>query len=72
MGKLLHIINESTEQTEGYNQRNDETYLEKAFKEGYECGYKKAMKETEGFDERRPNHKETFEDRIERLRNKYK
>lgn len=68
----MHII-EDNEPVEGFNQRgSEETFLEKAFKEGYECGYKKAMRETEGYSERKADYKESFEDRMTRLRNKYR
>lgn len=49
--------------------------LEKAFKEGCEHGYKKAMREA-GFDERgrgmRGSYREGFEEKIEKLKEKYK
>ena len=49
--------------------------LEKAFKEGCEHGYRKAMKEI-GFDERgrgmMGSYREGFEEKIEKLKEKYK
>lgn len=51
--------------------------LEKAFKEGCEHGYKKAMREA-GFDERgmrgnyRGSYREGFEEKIEKLKEKYR
>ena len=64
------------------SRREDEDYiLEKAFKEGCEHGYKKAMREV-GFDERgsygsqkgsyRGSYREGFEEKIERLKERYK
>nr|DAN95532.1 MAG TPA: hypothetical protein [Crassvirales sp.] len=56
-------------------RREDEDYmLEKAFKEGCEHGYRKAMREA-GFDERggyRKNYREGFEEKIEKLKEKYR
>ena len=55
----------------------DEDYmLEKAFKEGCEHGYKKAMREA-GFDERsgsgsRGSYREGFEEKIEKLKRMYR
>ena len=66
----------------GYGQRgyeqDEEHLLEKAFKEGCEHGYKKAMREMESYNERgsrmggRVNYKEGFEEKIEKLKEKYK
>lgn len=59
----------------GYGQREDEDHmLEKAFKEGCEHGYKKAMREVEGFNERggRTSYREGFEEKIEMLKRKFK
>lgn len=79
MGKIFHIIDGHDESHERYNQRDDADYmLEKAFKEGCEHGYKKAMREFESYDERgsrmggRVNHREGFEEKIEKLKEKYK
>lgn len=80
MAKIFHTIEDHEDRdydrNYGYNQRShDEDYmLEKAFKEGCEHGYKKAMKEMEGYNERggRVHFREDFEDKIERLREKYK
>lgn len=66
--RKLYCIDES----EGYNQREiDDTLLEKAFKEGCEHGYKKAMKELEGYNERRPHYSEGFEEKMSKLRKKF-
>ena len=59
-----------------YGMRDDiDHMLEKAFKEGCEHGYKKAMREA-GFEERgglyRGNYREGFEEKIEKLKEKYK
>lgn len=59
-----------------------EEMLEKAFKEGCSHGYKKAIRELEGYNERsgkfggiigyRTNYREAFEEKIEKLKEKYK
>lgn len=72
MGKIYQI----TEDYEERGRRGDVDYmLEKAFKEGCEHGYKKAMREA-GFDERsgysRGNYREGFEEKIEKLKERYK
>ena len=79
MAKIFHIGEE-----EGYDQRggyrmhyrghDEEQILEMAFKEGCEHGYYKAMKELEGYNERggRMHFKEGFEEKIKRLKEKYK
>lgn len=73
MGKIFHITEDYSERG-GYGQRGDhEEMLEKAFKEGCEHGYKKAMREVEHYHERgRINYKEGFEEKIEKLKLKYK
>ena len=49
MGRMFKIVDEAEEYQRGYNQReSDDRMLEKAFKEGCEHGYKKAMREIEG------------------------
>lgn len=72
MARIFHI----GDPEEGYNQRgyDGEQMLEKAFKEGCEHGYYKAMRECEGYNERkgRVHFKEGFEGIIERLKEKYK
>lgn len=75
MAKIFRIIGEE----EGYNERgyekshDEEKLLEKAFKEGCEHGYKKAMRELEGYNERggRINYREGFEEKIAKLKEKY-
>ena len=69
MKRVYHIVDEM----EGYNQRSsDDTMLEKAFKEGCEHGYKKAMREIEGYNERKTRtYSEGFEEKIEKLKKKY-
>lgn len=71
MSKIFRVIDE--EEGYMYNQRTpDEKMLEKAFKEGCEHGYKKAMREMGGYNERSHNsYNEGFEEKIERLRKKY-
>lgn len=68
MGRIYHI-------TEDYNERShdSEEMLEKAFKEGCEHGYRKAMRELEGYGERSSrSYKEGFEEKLEKLKEKYK
>lgn len=73
MGRIFHIIDEAEEYSRGYNQReSNDNLLEKAFKEGCEHGYKKAMKEIEGYNERKsPTYNEEFKDKMERFKKKY-
>lgn len=78
MAKIFQIADEFDER--GFE--GDDRMLEKAFKEGCEHGYKKAMRELEGFNERggrgggrasyRTSYKEGFEEKIEKLKEKYK
>lgn len=62
---------------EDYNERgsHDDHILERVFKEGCEHGYKKAMREMEGYEEKggrsRLHYKEGFEEKIEKLKKKY-
>lgn len=72
MGRMFKIIDE-IEEYKGYNQReSSDKMLEKAFKEGCEHGYKKAMREIEGFNERKSHtYSEGFEEKIEKLKRKY-
>ena len=81
MARIFHIGDDEGYDQRGYGRYNQRDYdeegdhmLEKAFKEGCEHGYKKAMKELEGYNERggRVHFKEDFEDKIERLKEKYK
>lgn len=80
MAKIFHTVGEPEERDYdrdyNYNQRgHDEDHmLEKAFKEGCEHGYKKAMRELEGYNERggRIHFRDGFEEKIERLKEKYK
>ena len=78
MAKIFHIMDEMDErgygQRGGYEHHEDDNLLEKAFKEGCEHGYKKAMRELEGFNERggRANYREGFEEKIEKLKEKYR
>lgn len=79
MAKILHVIDEMEEKRYGYNQRyeDEDKMLERAFKEGCEHGYKKAMRDLEEYNERggrmsyRTNYKEGFEEKIERLKRKF-
>lgn len=73
MGRMFHIVDEAESYQNGYNLReSDEKLLEKAFKEGCEHGYKKAMKEIEGYNEKKSHiFNEGFEEKIERLKKKY-
>lgn len=72
MGKIFRIIDDAEEYSR-YNQReSDDKMLERAFKEGCEHGYKKAMREMEGYNERKGHtYSEGFEEKIEKLKKKY-
>lgn len=80
MAKIFHTVGEPEERDYdrgyNYNQRghDEDRMLEKAFKEGCEHGYYKAMKELEGYNEKggRIHFRDDFEDKIERLKEKYK
>ncbi len=80
MSKIIHVTEdfEDRDIETGYDQRHHEDHiLEKAFKEGCEHGYNKAMRELEGFHERggrfrRGGFKEDFEKKIEKFKEKYK
>ncbi len=83
MAKIFHTVGEpedrSYDQRGGsydYNQRgyDEDRMLEMAFKKGCEHGYEKAMRELEGYNERggRIHFKEGFEEKIERLKERYK
>ena len=73
MGRIFHIVDEADEYQRGYNQREpDDKMLERAFKEGCEHGYKKAMREVEGYNERKTHsYNEGKKEKIERLKKKY-
>ncbi len=82
MAKIFEIMEEFEERGGRGSRREDEDYmLEKAFKEGCEHGYKKAMREA-GFDERggsrgqrgsyRGSYREGFEEKIEKLKERYR
>lgn len=64
MSRMYRIYDDS----ERYNERDSE--FERAFKEGYECGKKKAMREMESYNER-SKYDEGFEEKIEKLKRKY-
>lgn len=80
MAKIFHTVGEPEEraydQRGGYNQRGyeEDHMLEMAFKKGCEHGYEKAMKELEGYNERgdRIHFRDGFEEKIERLKERYK
>ncbi len=64
--RIFQIAGESDE-------RRDEDYMmEKAFKEGCEHGYKKAMKEMNYSERMKSDYREGFEEKIKRLKEKYK
>lgn len=82
MAKIFEIMEEFEERGGRGSRREDEDYmLEKAFKEGCEHGYRKAMREA-GFEERggsggqrgsyRESYREGFEEKIEKLKEKYR
>lgn len=52
----------------------EDKILEKAFKEGCEHGYRKAMREMGQYNERggRMDYREGFEEKLERLKEKYR
>lgn len=91
MAKIFHIMDEHDEKGYDYNERgygqrghnhyeDEDRMLEKAFEEGCEHGYKKAMRDLEAYEERkgrmgsglRTNYREGFEEKIEKLKEKYK
>lgn len=63
MSRMYHIL-------EDYNERTD-GLLEKAFKEGCEHGYRKAMRESNYNERGQLNYRESFEEKIEKLKHKY-
>lgn len=75
MAKIYQIMDEDERGGRGSRREDLDHMLEKAFKEGCEHGYKKAMKEV-GYDERGSlyggSYREGFEEKIEKLKEKYK
>ena len=75
MGKIFQITEDYEERGRGMRREDDDYMLEKAFKEGCEHGYRKAMREV-GFNERggssRGNYRDGFEEKIEKLKEKYR
>ena len=74
MGKIFQITEDYEERGRGIRREDEDYMLEKAFKEGCEHGYRKAMREA-GLDERggyRKNYREGFEEKIEKLKEKYR
>ena len=71
MGRIFRIVDEA--EGYSYNQRESEDkMLERAFKEGCDYGYRKAMRGAEGYNERKIHtYNEGFEEKIERLKKKY-
>ena len=74
MGRIYQIMDEDERGGRGSRREDEDYMLEKAFKEGCEHGYKKAMREA-GFDERRGglyrgSYREGFEEKIEKLKEK--
>lgn len=73
MAKIFRIVDEYDR---GYNERGShediDMLLEKAFKEGCEHGYAKALHSHEYNERGRVHYKEGFEEKIERLKEKYK
>ena len=70
MAKIFQIMDEIEERSD----KGMDHLLEKAFKEGCEHGYNKAMREIHS-DERvlyRGGYKEGFEEKIQKLKEKYK
>ena len=74
MAKIYQIMDEDERGGRRSRREDLDHLLEKAFKEGCEHGYKKAMKET-GYEERGlygGSYREGFEEKIEKLKEKYK
>lgn len=76
MTKIFELMDEFDERRGRGSRRDEEEYmLEKAFKEGCEHGYRKAMRESH-FDERghrgMGSYREGFEEKIAKLKEKYK
>ena len=72
MGRIYQIMDEDERGGRGSRREDEDYMLEKAFKEGCEHGYKKAMREIEGYNERKSHtYSEGFEEKIERLKKKY-
>jgi hypothetical protein len=74
MSKIYTITKDAAHSTQGSDV---DALIEKAFEEGCEHGYKKAMKEMEAYNEKggrigRMHFKEGFEEKIEKLKEKYK
>jgi hypothetical protein len=74
MAKIYKITEGSMHSTE---MSGTDALIEKAFEEGCEHGYKKAMKEMEAYNEKggrisRMHFREGFEEKIEKLKEKYK
>ena len=79
MTKIFHVMDEMDERSYGQrggygSHEEDDRHLEKALMEGCEHVYKKAMRELEGFNERgrRTNYREGFEEKIEKLKERYR
>lgn len=61
MKRIYHVAKEA-----------EDSLIEKAFKEGCEHGYNKAIKEVEDYNEEKAHsYSEDFEEKIERLKKKY-
>lgn len=75
MGKIYQITEDYEERGKSIKREDEDYMLEKAFKEGCEQGYKKAMRDME-FNERTSTHRdryrEGFEEKLARLKEKYK
>lgn len=86
MTKIFHIMDEHDDKGYDYNERgyehheDEDKMLEKAFEEGCKHGYKKAMRDLEAYNERggrmgggsKIHYREGFEEKIEKLKEKYK
>jgi flagellar biosynthesis/type III secretory pathway protein FliH len=73
MARIYKITEGSMHSTE---MKDTDSLIEQAFNEGCEHGYKKAMKEMEAYNEKSGKSmmqmREGFEEKIERLKEKYK
>lgn len=73
MNRIYKILDEYDERS--HDRHMDDHMLEKAFKEGCEHGYNKAMKELEEYHEKsgksHDSHKGDFDEKIKKLKEKY-
>lgn len=70
MARMFHVIYDGEEDFHS----NEDKIIEEAFKEGCEHGYKTALKEMEEHESPKhsEHHKESFEEKIKKLKEAYK